>query len=458
MLKSYKFLVQELLNYNGLMATRIPSTLAARGLEFLKMGARLAAKSTPGGDAAERRIEQARVLVDGLSKLKGAAMKLGQTLSVELRDVLPPEFVDGLSRLQDQGTPLTGAQVRKILAEEWSRGEGEEGADDRLARLEGFVDTPLASASIGQVHAARWQSEDIVLKVQFPGISRTIDSDIQGLGILLRSLLAVTGRKVGIEGLLEELGTVFRQETDYLLEAQFLDEYARGIEGIAGYHVPRVVHELTTSHVLAMSRARGLKPLDWLALRKPSQQLRNAVGQRFLDLYEIEFFRMGLVQTDPNFANFLIDDSEDRMNPVITLLDFGAVKRYDGGFRREYRALLLLAREGEDDGILERCFELGLLDRAECREGCDAMVRLLRASLAPFDPALQPFDFTSAEYAREMRELAMELGRRCRVSPPPRAILFLHRKLGGVFNLLKAMEARLDLAEYWNRIVVQDAG
>lgn len=410
------------------------------------MGARLAAKTGVGGEAGARRIEQAEILVEGLSKLKGAAMKLGQTVSVELRDLLPPEVVDALSKLQDQGSTLSGAQIRAILAEEWGA--------ERLAQLDGFVDRPLASASIGQVHAAGWSGEEIVLKVQFPGISRTIDSDIQGLGLLLKGMLAVTGRKIAIEPLLEELGSVFRQETDYRLEADFLREYGANIAAHRGYRVPNVIDELVTSRVLAMSRERGLKPLDWMKLRQPSAEVRNRLGQRFLDLYEIEFFQMGLVQTDPNFANFLIDDSRDRDNPVITLLDFGAVKRYEAEFRSSYREVLRLAREGSEQELLEKVFSIGLLDRDETREGQEAMMRLLRASLSPFDPARQPFRFVDADYARDMRELAMELTKACRVSPPPRAILFLHRKLGGVFNLLKAMEVELDLTDYWKRIVL----
>ena len=166
---------------------------------------------------------------------------------------------------------------------------------------------------------------------------------------------------------------------------------------------------------------------------------------------------MGLVQTDPNFANFLIDDSQDRENPEITLLDFGAVKRYDEPFRQGYRELLSLGRAGTDAQLLEKCFEMELLDRSECDAGQTGLIRLMRASLRPFDPAVQPFRFTDQQYSQEMREMALELSKACRVSPPPRTILFLHRKLGGIFNLLKAMEVELDLTDYWERIVMKSS-
>jgi predicted unusual protein kinase regulating ubiquinone biosynthesis (AarF/ABC1/UbiB family) len=453
----------------------IPTSVTARGLEFLKMGAKFAAQARPLSEGVAslfndkktsdaegslnqdlaRRLAQARILVEGLSKLKGAAMKLGQTVSVELRDLLPPEVVEALSQLQDQGTPLSSAEVRRILVNEWGPRSGATVAQGqaRLNGLESWGEAPLASASIGQVHAARIAGSDVVLKVQFPGIGDTIESDIRGLGLLLRGFFSVTGRAVDVEPLLEELGSVFRQETDYLSEAAFLKEYADGIAAFSGYRVPSVFSEWSTSRVLVMSRERGLRPLDWLRLRQPPASVRNAVGQRFLDLYEIEFFRMGLVQTDPNFANFLIDDSHDRENPVITLLDFGAMKRFDPIFRSQYRELLRAARSDEKDLILERAFEMGILRRDECLEAQEALVKLLRASLSPFDPRNQPFAFTDAEYARQMRELGFALAKACRTSPPPRAILFLHRKLGGIFNLLKAMEVTLDLTSYWNRIV-----
>jgi predicted unusual protein kinase regulating ubiquinone biosynthesis (AarF/ABC1/UbiB family) len=421
---------------------KLATGVASRGLELLKVAARLGSKAVSQGGVDAR---QLAALVESLSKLKGAAMKIGQTMSVELRDLLPPEVVDALSRLQDQGTALSGAQVREILDREIDS-----------SRLESFSSAPLASASIGQVHAARYQGRDIVLKVQFPGIARSIDSDLAGMGALLRGFLALTGRRIPVDSFIEELGSIFKQETDYLLEASFLKEYASQFNRWPGYRIPEVVEELTTARVLAMTRERGLKPLDWIRIRQPSADIRNRVAQRFLDLFEIEFFELGLVQTDPNFANFLIDDSANREEPVITLLDLGAAKRFERPFIEEYRRLLRLSDPGSgtsDEQVLEQCARLSLIDPREGPEASLRLLDLLRTSARPFQPALQPFDFTDAEYARDTREAAFRLAQACRYSPPPRTILFLHRKLGGLFNLAKALEARLDLRPYWSRIV-----
>jgi len=405
------------------------------------MAARLGAQAAQGGSQRE----QIQGVVESLSKLKGAAMKLGQTVSVEMRDLLPPEVIEVLSSLQDQGSALSGAQIREILQKEWSP----------YPELEAFSEAPLASASIGQVHAARYRGQEIVLKVQFPGIARSIESDIAGMGVILKSLLTLSGRKMALEPFLEELAQIFKQETDYLQEASFLKEYAQHFSQWPGYRIPQVIDELTTPRVLAMTRERGLKPLDWVKLRQPSQSLRDRVAARFLDLYELEFFRMGLVQTDPNFANFLIDDSVDRQNPTLTLLDLGASKRFEPVFVSEYRRLLQLTREGSHPELLEQCMKLSLLDPRESAETQALLVELLQTAIRPFRPELQPFDFRDADYARDTREAALRLSQSCRFSPPPRNILFLHRKLGGLFNLAKALEAQIDLTAYWERLVSQ---
>lgn len=410
------------------------------------MAARIGGKALAERAGIEQaRLEQAKVLVQGLSRLKGAAMKLGQTASVELRDLLPPEVVDALSTLQDQGSAMSGAEIRAILEREGV-----------LSKLESLSESPLASASMGQVHGARYRGEDVVVKVQFPGIANTVESDIEGLGLLFRGFLKVTGREVRIDSFLEELSSIFKQETDYRLEAGFIEEFSSGFASLGevagGYRIPRVYREISNERVLVMSREPGLKPLDWVKLRRPSQELRNAVARRFLDLYELEFFRLGLVQTDPNFANFLIDDSKDRNHPVITLLDFGAAKRFDPVFVRDYQRLLQLTESPDPGPVLEQCRALGLIDPREGPEVSERLVELIRTSIRPFSKELQPFDFSDADYVRDTREAALRLTTACRYSPPPRAILFLHRKLGGLFNLAKAMEARLDLHEFWVRL------
>ncbi|MFN7684075.1 MAG: ABC1 kinase family protein [Oligoflexia bacterium] len=430
---------------------KIPSGVASRGFELFKLAARVGTKMVAGGGLDAQQLD---AVVQGLSRLKGAAMKLGQTMSVELRDLLPPEVIDALTQLQDmggQGNTLSGAQVRAILEKEWAH----VGGAKKFAELEAFSSAPLASASIGQVHAARYQGRPVVLKVQFPGISETIDSDLAGLKVLLATLLTVSGRKIALDPFIEELGAIFRQETDYMTEASFLREYGAHFSKWQGYRIPEVIDELTTSRVLVMTRERGLKPLEWMKVRQPSVKTRNEVAQRFLDLFEIEFFRLGLVQTDPNFANFLIDDEVENAasGPVITLLDLGAAKRFERSFINEYRRLLQLTDRGSEQEILSQCQALSLLDPREGPEAGKKLVELLRTSTRPFRPELQPFDFTDADYARDTRQAALRLAQVSKYTPPPRTILFLHRKLGGLFNLAKALEAKLDLRPYWRRIV-----
>jgi aarF domain-containing kinase len=390
--------------------------------------------------ALQTQIDQATLLVNSLSHLKGAAMKAGQLLCIEGADFLPPEVIQVLSRLQDQAAPVAPEALERVLAEDL-------GADWPIKLME-WQRTPFASASIGQVHAARVDGRPVAVKVQYPGIADTIDSDLQILGRLLGTFLTMTGRQIDTKELFRELAAVLNRETDYLLEAQAMGEFRAVLASRPGYAVPEPLTALTTRRVLTMSFEEGLKLSAFLA-QDPPLELREHFGRLILDLYVIEFFEQGLVQTDPNFGNFLF--RPERRELVV--LDFGAVRPYSEEFRREYRQLLRRIRAGEPAGIVEHSLRMGLLQPGESAECLEDYVRMLRLSIAPFDTDAQPFDFTDLDYAKAVREAATAFTRQIRHSAPPHQILFLHRKLGGIFNLLKSLRVSLDLTPYWEKLV-----
>jgi aarF domain-containing kinase len=288
------------------------------------------------------------------------------------------------------------------------------------------------------------------LKVQFPGVAETIDSDLAILERALRGFLAVARKEIDVAPLIEELAELLRQEVDYELEATNLVRYAEGLRHCGGdqdYVLPVPVAGYVTKKVLGMSFEEGVRIPDWLRTR-PSQEERDRVGRQILDLYHAEFFDMGLVQTDPNFSNFLLRPKEGRL----VLLDFGAVKSYSDDFRRDYRSLLKVMRHGSDRELLDCALAMDLVHPEESAECLECFVRMLRMSIEPFNPSRQPFVFADADYSKEVRVATLAFTSKVRLSPPPRKILFLHRKLGGVFSLLKSVEARLDLTPYWQRL------
>jgi predicted unusual protein kinase regulating ubiquinone biosynthesis (AarF/ABC1/UbiB family) len=196
-----------------------------------------------------------------------------------------------------------------------------------------------------------------------------------------------------------------------------------------------------------MSWEEGMPLGAWVRASPPSVACER-VTRALLDLYCLEFFQWGMVQTDPNFGNFLVTD-DDRL----VLLDFGATMEFDGAFRRQYVELLRAVDSGRGSAIVDEGVRFGLLDPRESAETRALFAAMLQVAAEPFAQALQPFSCRDAQYAARCREAAETFVRSLRYSPPPRALLFLHRKLGGLFQLLRKLGVTLDLRAYWEQML-----
>jgi predicted unusual protein kinase regulating ubiquinone biosynthesis (AarF/ABC1/UbiB family) len=369
-------------------------------------------------------------------------MKAGQLLSMELRDVLPPEVIEVLSQLQSSGATVDFGEIRAVLERELG---------EKLIQLE-VSEAPLASASIGQVHRARWRRpdgvvEELVLKVQFAGIADTIDSDLKLLERIARLFLSVQLKAMDLTAVFVELRDVLQRETDYLHEADALEQYRALAHQVPGLKVPRVERSLSTGRVLALSYEEGLS-LDALMAKSPDAALRHRTAHQLLDLFFREFFQWGLVQTDANFANFLFRPERGEL----VLLDFGATRSYPAPFRTHYRALLLSSLSGDRAGLLAAAQALGLIDAREGEPAQQALVVLLQTVLKVFTDAVQPIDFTDGRFVDDAARRLKEYYQALQFSAPPAQLIFLHRKLGGIYTLGKALRATLDLAPYRERL------
>lgn len=388
----------------------------------------------------KNRIEQAKLLTEQLAQLKGAAMKAGQLLSLDAADYFPPEAVEILSRLQGKADPVPWPELRKVLVEDLG--------EEKISSFETLSTEPAASASIGQVHRARLGGRDVAVKIQYPGVAESVDSDLKILKTVGQSLLTLSGRRIDLDELFDELAIVLNQEADYALELANMKEYATYLVNDPEFAVPTPLESHSSRRVLTMSWESGQSLNDWMKSR-PSREERTTIGRRLLDLYTREFWDWGFVQTDPNYGNFLI-----RTRPLqLVVLDFGATLRYPVEFRREYRELLLVMRGADPKKIVDVSIEQGLIDERESEDAKRKLVDMLVLGLEPFDPSRQPFVFKDEDYTRRTRETIQAFTQSLKYSPPPRRILFLHRKMGGVFAFLKRLDIELDVAPYWDRMV-----
>ena len=390
-------------------------------------------------DSLKTKIRQAQIITENLSQLKGAMMKAGQLLSIDATDYLPPEAIEILGRLQADAEPVDFEVIRQVLEKELG---------DKLTRLEDLSPDPVASASIGQVHRARFEGTPVAVKVQYPGIADSIESDVKMLHRLSQSWLSLTGKKIDLAGLFEEMKTLLLQEADYLTEAKHLEEYRRLLSAEHRFVVPTAFRDVSSQRVLTMSWEEGPTMRNWLS-SNPSYADREWLGRTILDLYCLEFFEWGFVQTDPNPSNFLVRGPERQ----IVLLDLGAAMRYDEAFRANYVQLLAVMGTGDRNAIIQAGIDFDLIDARESDKSLNLFADLMEAALVPFTPGLQPFVFQDADYAKEARQIGQTFAQSLKYSSPPRTLLFLHRKLGGIFNILRRLDLKLDLLPYWDKMV-----
>jgi len=289
----------------GGMATGIAGSVAARGLRALAGGKR--------PDLAQLLLTPANTLrlTDGLSHLRGAALKLGQMLSIDTGIVLPGDLTAILSRMRDDARHMLPKQLQAVLNADWGPGW--------YSRFARFDVCPFAGASIGQEHRAMLpDGTALAVKVQYPGERDSIDSDVDNVASLLR-LPGLLPRGMDMSPLLVEAKRQLHAEADYTAEAQHLARFGNLLAGPDIFALPALHAPLCTPQVLAI-RYMDIAPLG--SLTDAPQALRDRVAGALIDLVLRELFEFGAMQTDPNLANYRYDPKTGR----IVLLDFGAVQ------------------------------------------------------------------------------------------------------------------------------------
>ncbi|MEH3035747.1 MAG: AarF/ABC1/UbiB kinase family protein [Sphingomonas adhaesiva] len=369
-------------------------------------------------------------VADRLSHLRGAAMKLGQMISMDAGDLLPAELSAILARLRDQAYRMPPRQLDGVLRAEW-------GADWRR-RFRHFEASPIAAASIGQVHRATLpDGRQLAIKVQYPGVADSIGSDVDNVATLLRvSGLLPPG--LDLAPLLGEAKRQLAEEADYVREGGQMRRYRERLAGDPRYVVPALEEALTTRRVLAMDFLPG-QPIE--ALADAPQDARDTAMTSLVTLVLRELFDFGMMQTDPNFANY-------RWQPdtgALVLLDFGAARDVPADTAAAYRRLIEAGLDRDRDRIREVAVETGFVGAAAATAHRAAIDRIIAA----IDDALNrpgPFDFGDRAFVPVVREEAQPMiADRATWHVPHVETLFVQRKVSGTALLAARLKARVDV-------------
>ncbi len=389
---------------------------------------------------------QAQVLADELGQLKGSVMKAGQMLAMFGDYFMPHEAVEVLSQLQDDTPPVAWRVVEPQLRASVG--------PQALAELE-IDETPIAAASLGQAHRARRKRDglELVVKIQYPGVADAIGSDIRTLSRLLVAS-RLTPKNLDMAPIFAEVREMLAIECDYLQEASFTETFAERLKEDHRFVVPRVLREYSGARVLTTTFERGVSVND-PSVRALMQPRRDRLGMGFVDLFLTEFFRWGLVQTDPHFGNYrlrLEPDGQDR----IVLLDFGATRAFSRRFIQDYSQIVSAAIAEDRVRIRAGAEAIGLIGPEFPAASLEGLAAMCERIVEPFEPTRAPaelrtpdgrYRFGRSDLPMRASQMAARGALTFSFRMPPRELVFLHRRLGGVFIALATLAAELNLRD-----------
>jgi ubiquinone biosynthesis protein len=361
-----------------------------------------------------------------LEELGPTFLKMGQILSTR-PDILPVEFMQELSKLQDEVPPFPYSEVQATIQKEFNKSVGQ--------KFSSFDEQPLAAASIGQVHKAKMpDGKNVVVKIQRPGIQRTIKVDLE-IMMHLAGLMELHLEGWDIQRptrIVEEFARTLEKELDYTLEAAHMERFARQFEDEPAVYVPQVYREATTSRVLTMEHISGIKASDIDRLEKEGLD-RSEIARQGLILIMKQIFVHGFFHADPHPGNiFVLPDN------VICYIDFGMMGRLDLEMRERFADLLM-----------------SIVHRDE-REATKVLLRLTLSEEEPNYPALQrdTAEFMDKHCYRPLKDVdlgallhqLLEMATKHRLGVPPDLFLMI-KALSTVEGLGRILDPDLDVIE-----------
>lgn len=295
----------------------------------------------------QQRTERAEALLSSLLTLGPTFIKLGQLLSTR-PDVLPPEYIDVLTRLQDDVPPAGWAETKVVLEQEFG---------PLAETFDAFDREPISGASLGQVYLAEYRGDRVAVKVRRPGVEDLVEADLRAIKWFLPLVRRFMdeSRAYSIDNLSEEFSKTIREEMNYERELEMLTEIRGNFTEYDGIYVPNAIESVSGPRVLTMEYRTGTKITDVERLDRIGVD-RTALAERLQRIYLKMIIDDGVFHADPHPGNLAVDD-----DGTIIFYDFGMSGRVDAHIQETIVDFYVAIAEQDIDGILDALIEMGTL-------------------------------------------------------------------------------------------------
>lgn len=431
----------------------IPTSKIQRASKLVSTGLKVSSnylkyygdKLTKTEEEAKENLNQANAedIYDGLKTLKGSALKVAQMLSME-KNILPNAYVEKFSLSQFSVPPLSPALVQKVFKQYFNKTPNQV--------FDSFEKSSVNAASIGQVHRATKDGKQLAVKIQYPGVSDSISSDLAMVKPIAIRMFNIKGE--GSDEYFKEVENKLKEETDYINELNQSQEISEACSTIPNLKFPSYYPEYSTGKILTMDWMEGLHLTEYIA-SKPKQKHLNKIGQALWDFYMFQIHHLKKVHADPHPGNFLVSKNHELM-----VIDFGCMKSIPESFYIPYFELSEKNNIQIPEFFESRLYALEILRKEDTEEEYKFFKSLFHEMLSLFTQPFhgETFDFSDEEFFGNIANLSQKYSKSTELKKMngnrgSKHFIYINRTFFGLYNLMHDLKAEnIKINNYKNLI------
>jgi predicted unusual protein kinase regulating ubiquinone biosynthesis (AarF/ABC1/UbiB family) len=412
-------------------ASKLVATGAKVGVNYLKYYGN---KITKTEEEAREELNKSNAsdIYDSLKDLKGSPLKVAQMLSME-KSILPRAYVEKFSLAQFSVPPLSEALVSRTFKKSFGKFPSD--------IFDSFDLKAYNAASIGQVHKAEKDGKKLAVKIQYPGVSDSIKSDLALLKPFVIRMFNMKG-KMSDEYFLEVQDKLL-EETDYILEVAQSKEIVNACKEIPYLKFPDYYEKLSSNQIITMDWMQGVHLSEFTAINT-NQEKANLLGQALWDFYMFQIHNLKKVHADPHPGNFLVSEQGN-----LVALDFGCMKTIPLEFYNPYFVLARKETLSNDALFDEKMYELEILRKEDSKEELKFFRAMFHEMLSIFTQPFHEdvFDFSDAVFFNKISEFGERYSKSTELrsmngSRGSKHFIYMNRTFFGLYNLMFDLKAK----------------